>query len=104
MKAIVQDEYGTADDLEFADIDRPAAGSGEVLVRVHAASVFIGDWHVVTGRPSTSPRDLSSVAQAGQVIVSEAVALESAGVRFEEIGPVALKGVTVPMRLFLAVR
>jgi NADPH:quinone reductase-like Zn-dependent oxidoreductase len=51
MKAIVQDEYGTADDLLFADIDRPTAGSGEVLVRVHAASVFIGDWHVVTGLP-----------------------------------------------------
>src|SRR5436190_13638831 len=51
MKAIVQDEYGTADDLVFADIDRPAAGSGEVLVRVLAASVFIGDWHIVTGLP-----------------------------------------------------
>ena len=51
MKAIVQDEYGTADDLVFADIDQPAAGGGEVLVRVHAASVFIGDWHVVTGLP-----------------------------------------------------
>jgi NADPH:quinone reductase-like Zn-dependent oxidoreductase len=51
MKAIVQDEYGTADDLVFADIDRPVAGTGEVLVRVHAASVFIGDWHVVTGLP-----------------------------------------------------
>ena len=51
MKAIVQDEYGTADDLMLADIDRPVAGTGEVLVRVHAASVFIGDWHVVTGLP-----------------------------------------------------
>ena len=51
MKAIVQDKYGTADDLVFADIDPPIAGTGEVLVRVHAASVFIGDWHVVTGLP-----------------------------------------------------
>ena len=51
MKAIVQDEYGTADDLLLADIDRPAVGGGEVLTRVHAASVFIGDWHVVTGLP-----------------------------------------------------
>ncbi len=51
MKAIVQDEYGSADDLVFADIDQPVASSGEVLVRVHAASVFIGDWHVVTGLP-----------------------------------------------------
>ena len=51
MKAIVQDNYGTADDLVLADIDRPQAGTGEVLLRVHAASVFIGDWHVVTGLP-----------------------------------------------------
>jgi NADPH:quinone reductase-like Zn-dependent oxidoreductase len=51
MKAIIQDEYGTADDLVFADIDQPTAGSGEVLVRIRAASVFIGDWHVVTGLP-----------------------------------------------------
>ena len=51
MKAIVQDDYGTADNLVFADIDQPAAGSGEVLIRVQAASVFIGDWHVVTGLP-----------------------------------------------------
>jgi NADPH:quinone reductase-like Zn-dependent oxidoreductase len=51
MRAIVQDEYGTADDLVLADIDRPAAAPGEVLVHVHAASVFIGDWHVITGLP-----------------------------------------------------
>jgi NADPH:quinone reductase-like Zn-dependent oxidoreductase len=51
MKAIVQDAYGTADNLVFAEIDTPTAGNGEALVRVHAASVFIGDWHVVTGLP-----------------------------------------------------
>lgn len=51
MKAIVQDRYGTADNLVLAEIDRPAAAPGEVLVRVHAASVFIGDWHVITGLP-----------------------------------------------------
>ncbi len=51
MKAILQDRYGTADDLMFDDIDQPPVGSGEVLVRVRAASVFIGDWHVVTGLP-----------------------------------------------------
>ena len=51
MKAIVQEEYGTADNLVLTDIDRPTAAPGEVLVRVHAASVFIGDWHVITGLP-----------------------------------------------------
>jgi NADPH:quinone reductase-like Zn-dependent oxidoreductase len=51
MKAIVQDNYGTADVLELEDIDKPVAGSGDVLIRVHAASAFIGDWHVMTGFP-----------------------------------------------------
>ena len=51
MKAIVQDRYGTADDLVLADIDRPVAGRGEVLISIRAASVFIGDWYVVTGLP-----------------------------------------------------
>ena len=49
MKAIVQDRYGTADDLVLADIDRTVAGRGEVLISIRAGSVFIGDWHVVTG-------------------------------------------------------
>jgi NADPH:quinone reductase-like Zn-dependent oxidoreductase len=51
MKAIVQDEYGTANNLVLADIDRPTAGTSEALIQIHAASVFIGDWHVVTGLP-----------------------------------------------------
>jgi NADPH:quinone reductase-like Zn-dependent oxidoreductase len=51
MKAIVQDEYGSADVLRFEDVETPAAGKGEVLLRVGAASAFIGDWHVMTGTP-----------------------------------------------------
>ena len=35
----------------LSDIDRPVAARDEVLVVVHAASVFIGDWHVMTGLP-----------------------------------------------------
>jgi len=51
MKAIVQERYGSADVLELRDIDTPAIGDGEVLIRVVAASVFVGDWHVMTGLP-----------------------------------------------------
>ena len=49
MKAIVQDEYGSADDLVLADTDLPVAGSGEVSVRVHAAS-----GRTAYGRPVTT--------------------------------------------------
>jgi len=51
MRAIVQDRYGSADVLHPAEIDRPSAGDGEVLVRVRAASLHVGDWHLMAGLP-----------------------------------------------------
>jgi len=51
MKAIVQDKYGSADVLELTDIDTPVVGDDDVLLRVHAASAHIGDWHIMTGLP-----------------------------------------------------
>jgi NADPH:quinone reductase-like Zn-dependent oxidoreductase len=51
MKAIVQDTYGSADVLELREIDQPVPTDDEVLVRVHAAGLHRGDWHVMTGLP-----------------------------------------------------
>jgi NADPH:quinone reductase-like Zn-dependent oxidoreductase len=51
MKAIVQNTYGSADVLELRDVDKPAVGHGDVLLRVHAAGVNPGVWHAMTGRP-----------------------------------------------------
>lgn len=51
MKAIVQDRYGPVDALALREVERPAVGEREVLVRVHAASVHPDVWHVVRGRP-----------------------------------------------------
>lgn len=51
MKAIVQDRYGALDVLEPRDIEPPAIGPGEVLVRVHAAAVHPGDVFMVLGSP-----------------------------------------------------
>jgi len=52
MQAIVQDRYGkTADVLRLEEIDPPQIGDNDVLVGVKAASVHIGDWHVMTGLP-----------------------------------------------------
>ncbi|MFL6191690.1 MAG: NAD(P)-dependent alcohol dehydrogenase, partial [Actinomycetes bacterium] len=45
------DRYGDVDVLEFRDIDQPVAKDGEVLVRVRAAGLHRGDWHVMTGVP-----------------------------------------------------
>lgn len=52
MKAIVQHKYGEPGAvLELQDIAIPVVKDDEVLVRVHAASVHVGDWILVRGVP-----------------------------------------------------
>jgi NADPH:quinone reductase-like Zn-dependent oxidoreductase len=51
VRAIVQQEYGSTDVLELQETARPEPGDGEVLVRVDAAGVDRGAWHLMTGRP-----------------------------------------------------
>jgi NADPH:quinone reductase-like Zn-dependent oxidoreductase len=51
MKAIVQEKYRSPDGLELKEIDKPVVGDDDVLVRVHAAGVDQGVWHLVTGLP-----------------------------------------------------
>ena len=51
MQAIVQDRYGSTDVLQTREIDIPAIGDGDVLVRVQAASIHVGDWILMTGSP-----------------------------------------------------
>lgn len=51
MKAIIQDTYGSAEVFQLADIDKPEPGKKEVLVRVHAAAVHIGDVMMMKGMP-----------------------------------------------------
>jgi NADPH:quinone reductase-like Zn-dependent oxidoreductase len=52
MRAIVNDTYGEAGDvLRLAEIPRPEIGDDEVLVRVHAAGVDRGVWHLMAGLP-----------------------------------------------------
>jgi NADPH:quinone reductase-like Zn-dependent oxidoreductase len=51
MRAVVQDVYGEADVLRLGEIDRPTIGDDEVLVRVQAAGVDQGAWHLMAGLP-----------------------------------------------------
>jgi NADPH:quinone reductase-like Zn-dependent oxidoreductase len=51
MRAIVQDRYGSPDVLQARDVDKPEIGDDEVMVRVHAASIHVGDWILMTGSP-----------------------------------------------------
>lgn len=51
MKAVVQDRYGPAEVLQVREIEQPRPHDDEVLVRVHAAGVDPGVWHLMTGLP-----------------------------------------------------
>lgn len=51
MRAVVRSEYGNPEVLSCERIERSTPGDDEVLVRVRAAAVSIGDHHVVTGKP-----------------------------------------------------
>jgi NADPH:quinone reductase-like Zn-dependent oxidoreductase len=51
MKAIVYKKYGPPDVLHLEEVKKPAPRDEEVLVKVHAASINAGDWHLLTGDP-----------------------------------------------------
>lgn len=51
MRAVVQDRYGTADVLQLAQIRLPEMADDEVRLRVHAAGLARGTWHLMTGKP-----------------------------------------------------
>ena len=51
MKAIVYEQYGPSDVLEYIEVEKPAPKEDEVLIEVHAASVNAADWHSLRGTP-----------------------------------------------------
>ncbi len=52
MRAVVQSTYGAAARvLELREVPRPVAKAGEVLIRVEAASIHVGDAIIMAGRP-----------------------------------------------------
>ena len=48
MKAIIVEQYGTPDVMEFKDVEKPTPKDNEVLVKVYAASINMADWHLLT--------------------------------------------------------
>lgn len=51
MKAMVQDTYGSSEVMQLREIAKPVPGHDEVLIRVHAAGLHVGDWHLMSGLP-----------------------------------------------------
>jgi NADPH:quinone reductase-like Zn-dependent oxidoreductase len=51
VKAIVQHRYGPPEVLALEEIGKPVVGDEEVLIRVHAAGLNVGDAFVMRGLP-----------------------------------------------------
>ena len=51
MKAVSYHRYGTPAELSWADVERPAPGPHDVLLRVHAASLNHADLFLLHGSP-----------------------------------------------------
>ena len=51
MRAAVHDKYGGAEVLHPERLPVPVPGDNEVLVRVRAAGLDRGTWHLMTGTP-----------------------------------------------------
>ena len=56
MKAIVHTKYGSPDVLELKEVEKPAVGDNEVLVKVYVASVNAAELHTVSGKPFAMPK------------------------------------------------
>ena len=89
MKAIRYDRYGPPQVLKLRDVDMPAVGDDEVLIRVRAASVNPLDWHFMRGAPYlvrmvaglSRPRASASRLGADMAGVVEAVGKNVTGFR-----------------------
>lgn len=68
MRAIVQNGFGSPDVLATADVERPAIAADEVLVRVRAAGVDRGTWHLMTGEPYAARLAFGLRGPRGRVI------------------------------------
>ncbi|MGE3709170.1 MAG: NADP-dependent oxidoreductase [Hyphomicrobiaceae bacterium] len=78
MKAVFIEQYGGPEVLKYGDRPDPAAGAGEVVLDVHAASVNGADWKVRAGGhykhqgfPLGIGRDFSGVVSAVGAGVSD---------------------------------
>ena len=89
MKAIIQTKYGSPSDvLELMEIDRPGVEDDQILVRVHAASIHIGDAHMVRGVPSVM-RPIFSLNRAKSGVPGSDIAgtVETVGENVRQLRP-----------------
>jgi NADPH:quinone reductase-like Zn-dependent oxidoreductase len=88
MKAVVMERYGTPDVLELREVAKPVPKAGEVLVRVHAASINDWDWGLLQGTPFMN-RMISGLFRPKVQIIGGDIAgrVESVGADVEAFEP-----------------
>ena len=81
MKAIICTKYGPPDALQFQEVAKPAPTADEVLVKIHAASLNMFDWHLLTA-------DIPLVRLMGGGLLRPAVTIpgEDIAGRIEAVG------------------
>ncbi len=71
MKALLCTRYGTPDELTLADLPDPSAGSGQAVVRIHAAALNFFDTLIIAGKYQTKPEmPFSPAAEFAGVVES----------------------------------
>ncbi len=68
MRAFLWETYGPPESLRLAEIDTPAPGAGEALVKVLATSVNPADWHSMRGKPVFSRATLGLLRPKHRVL------------------------------------
>lgn len=88
MKAVVRDKYGSTETIQFRDVPKPEPGDGDVLIRVHTASVNPYDWHFLTGTPYVL-RLMAGVRRPKDPVLGADVAgvVEAVGSRVRDFAP-----------------
>ncbi len=51
MKAVIHSRYGNPEVLQVTTLERPVPQNNEVLIRVKAAGLDYGQWHLMAGKP-----------------------------------------------------
>ena len=86
MKAIVAAKYGSPDVLQLMEVEKPTPGEHEILVKVHATTVNVGDQVIA----STMKANLGAHAEYACLPEDGAVATKPTNMTYEEAATLSI--------------
>lgn len=89
MHAVVRRRYGTPDVLAYQEVSLPVPGDHDLLVRVYAAGVSIGDHHILTGKPYVIRPSVGGLFRPTHLVPGSAMAgrVEAVGAQVSAFQP-----------------